>query len=49
MNSPHDLAAKLIASVAFLVKIISLVELALTYLAIKDLAFSNSAVAFALN
>jgi len=28
VNSPHDLAARFIASVAFLVKTISLVELA---------------------
>ena len=44
-----NLAARFMASVAFLVKIISSVELAFTYLAIKDLAFSNSSVAFALN
>ena len=47
--SPQDLAAKFIASVAFLVKIISLDESAFTYLLIRDLAFSNSSVAFALN
>ena len=49
VNSPHDLAAIFIASVAFLVKIISLDELAFKYLLIKILEFSNSSVAFALN
>ena len=48
-DSPHDLAARLIASVAFLVKIISFVEFAFIYLLIKYLAFSNSSVALALN
>ena len=41
--------ARLIASVAFLVKIISFVEFAFINLLIKYLAFSNSSVALALN
>ena len=44
-----NLAARLIASVAFLVKIISFVEFAFINLLIKYLAFSNSSVALALN
>ena len=44
-----NLAARLIASVAFLVKIISFAEFAFMYLLVKYRAFSNSSVALALN